>query len=456
MRYSTRLCSLIGPAAALLLAGSPAAAQLAGGTDRNISKMANYQNECSIIKNPSNKLQLFASCNNAGPGLFAARSTDGGASWVFPDAADKTIADGDAGQGPAACCDPTLAWDTFGNLYVTYIDSGGSNIITLLSTDSGATFANLATFGPASVDQPTIVAANTTAPGAPVAVWIVWNQSGQMRARGAAVTALGPAGIGVFGAMQSIPGTTGGCSFGDIAIAPSGVVVQACETQGGTGETAETMRVNTDADGLGPGNFGAFVAATGTNVGFFDLIPAQNSRSVDAEAGFAYDAFPTSPHFGRLYMVYTDEVVDESNDTDVMVRFSDNNGGTWSAPIRINDDPALPVRSQFLPRIASNILSGNIAVCWHDARNSATNNTMQEFCAMATPAGATPTFIPAAAGAGWLRYRPGGLVDRDARRFPRPRWESPTRGPATARPRAPAVRRPRRGRSTSNTATTRA
>src|SRR5205823_3785787 len=104
-----------------------------------------------------------------------------------------------------------------------------------------------------SVDQPTIVAANTSAAGAPVAVWIVWNQSGQMVARGAAVTGLGA--IGAFGPLQTIPGTAG-CSFGDVAIAPSGAVVQACQNPTG-GQGPATIRVNTKADGLGPNPFNA-------------------------------------------------------------------------------------------------------------------------------------------------------------------------------------------------------
>ena len=125
--------------------------------------------------------------------------------------------DGDPGQGPSACCDPTLAWDTFGNLFITYLGAGAS-VETILSTDGGGTFTNLATFT-GSVDQPTVVAANTTQPGAPVAVWIVWNQSGSMVARGAPVTGLGA--VGAFKALQTAP-STGGCSFGDIAIGPHG------------------------------------------------------------------------------------------------------------------------------------------------------------------------------------------------------------------------------------------
>lgn len=391
MKHTTSLSWTRGAAlaGAFLLFSSTAHAQLISGTDVDLSRKTGDDNECAISKNPSNPNQLFAFCNTSGPGLVAMRSTDGGVTWVFPDPADRTIADGDPGQGPAACCDPTSAWDSFGNLYLTYIDAGVSAIVTLLSTNGGATFTNLASFG-GSVDQPTVVAANTSAAGAPVAVWIVWNQSGSMVARGAAVTALGA--VGAFGALQNIPGTAG-CSFGDIAIAPTGVVVQACQNPTG-GEGPGQILVNTDADGLGAGNFGAAVTATTTNVGGFDFIPAQNARSVDAEAGLAFDNNPASPHFGRLYLVYTAETVDENNDLDIMLRFSDNNGAAWSAPIRVNDDPAAPIRSQFLPKISVDDTTGNIAVCWHDARNSATNVAMQPFCTVASTAGATPTFLP--------------------------------------------------------------
>ena len=199
MRNQTRLSLLLQAVAfgtALFLVGSAAQAQVTGGADLNLAKKTVDQTECAMAKNPANKLQLFALCNSNLAGLFAARSIDGGASWTYPDAADKTIADGDANQGPAACCDPTLAWDSFGNLFIAYINSALTRIEVLLSTDGGATFSNLTSFGPFCVqcpDQPTIVAGNTTDPAAPVAVWIVWHKNaptGPMVAHGAAVTGL--------------------------------------------------------------------------------------------------------------------------------------------------------------------------------------------------------------------------------------------------------------------------
>jgi hypothetical protein len=358
----------------------------ASGIDVNMSQKGGYQSECAIAKNPSNKLQLFAACNNlAGPGLFAARSSDGGVTWVYPDPS-KTIANGvNPALGPAACCDPSLAWDTFGNLFITYIDSGLVNIVTLLSTDGGQTFTNLPSFGPASVDQPTVTADSDE-------VWIIWNQSGQMVARGAAVTGLGSAKIGGFGTLQTIPGTAN-CSFGDITIAPSGAVVQVCESPvGGSGPAS--LLVNIKPDGLGPNPFGPAITATATNVGGFKPIPPQASRTIDAEANFAFDRNPTSPHFGRLYLAYTDESVLGNNQTNIKVRFSNDNGATWSnPPIQANDNSAFPIRSTFLPAIATDRFSGNIAVCWHDCRNSPSNTAMQEFCTIAMPAGPSPVFM---------------------------------------------------------------
>jgi hypothetical protein len=390
MRHRNRTFLFAGAvtlAAVLVLTPSAAHAQLSGAVDNDLSQKTNSDSECATAKNPTNPDQVFAFCNTSGAGMFAARSTDGGVSWFYPDPVDKTIVDGDPGQGPSACCDPTLAWDTFGNLYITYINSSINGIVTILSTDGGATFSTLATFS-GSVDQPTVVAVDTTQPGAPVAVWVVWNQSGSMVARGAPVTGLGA--IGAFTALQTAAGTNG-CSFGDIAVSRAGVVVQSCTPS--SGQTGGNIIVNVDLDGLGPGGFGPAIVAGTTKVGGFDFIPAQPTRSVDPETGLQWDANPASPHFGRLYLMYTDEVVQEANDLDIMLKFSDDNGATWgSTPIRVNDDAT--TRSQFNPKLSIDDAVGNIMVCFHDCRESASNTAMREYCTAASPAGATPTFLP--------------------------------------------------------------
>jgi hypothetical protein len=68
-----------------------------------------------------------------------------------------------------------------------------------------------------------------------------------------------------------------------------------------------------------------------------------------------------------VYLVYTHEIKNESDNTDIEVRFSDDQGATWSGPTRVNDDATS--RSQFLPKISLDPVTGHLAVVWYDARN---------------------------------------------------------------------------------------
>ena len=118
-----------------------------------------------------------------------------------------------------ACCDPTLSWDAYGNLFMAWLDIEDSGAIPVaISTDGGLTFRMLKVLRPSppkrreaiaateavattvkrtrgekpgggekerepspkgsSVDQPTIV----TGQGS---VWLTWNNNGIMQAAGA-------------------------------------------------------------------------------------------------------------------------------------------------------------------------------------------------------------------------------------------------------------------------------
>ena len=101
-------------------------------------------------------------------------------------------------------------------------------------------------------------------------------------------------------------------------------------------------------------------------MGGFDFIPAQSGRSIDAEAGLVWDA-TGGPFNNRIYLVYTDETVNENNDTDIEMRTSTDDGATWSAPVRVNDDAT--TNSQFLPYVALDPTTGTVAVGFHDCRN---------------------------------------------------------------------------------------
>jgi hypothetical protein len=351
----------------------------------NITRQGGNQSEAAIAIDPTDPNHVVEFSNRERfPGMILGVSDDGGATWTT-----STFAR--TGAFGRACCDPTLSWDRFGNLFMSWLDMDDVGAIRVaISTDGGTHFSMLKVLRPdppqrreaegkedeldrpggsgkerkpspkgSSVDQPTI----TTGPGS---VWVTWNNNGLMQAAGAKVNGLGQ--VGRFHERQDILGTVN-CSFGDIAIGPTGQVAEVCtKDQRGADPRVASIRTAVDPDGLGPLGFSKARVIGRTNVQQFDPIRPQRSRTVDAETGFAWDVLASSPHFGRLYLVYTDEQPNGSGDTDVWLRSSDDAGATWSAPVRVND---VTTNAQFLPKIAIDPSTGSLAIGWHDARNDA-------------------------------------------------------------------------------------
>src|SRR5260370_13517347 len=115
-----------------------------------------------------------------------------------------------------------------------------------------------------------------------------------MAATAARVAGLGR--VGGFIPLEVVPGTNN-CTYGDVAIGPSGQVMQACSlTESGQG--GGKIFVNVDPDGLGPAGFGDRIFVTETHVGGFDFLPAPPDPSLDAEVCPACDRTAT-PHAGR-------------------------------------------------------------------------------------------------------------------------------------------------------------
>jgi hypothetical protein len=357
------------------LQGHPGQAHAAGASRQlqfasipaniDVSKQHHNESEETVAINPTNPKNIVIVTNVDFPaaGLFEGVSMDGGSTW-------KTYLIGDNDNLGAACCDPSLSFDNYGNLFMTYLYNVGNVVPIALSTDGGMHFnviANIAKPPKQSlsasgerrglfrfVDQPTITAAEGE-------VWVVFNGGGPMVATGAPVTGLGQ--FGAFITPEVVSGTNN-CTYGDVSIGPKGEVMQVC-TLTESGQGGGKLFVNVDPDGLGPAGFGTRVFVTETHVGGFDFIPAQPDRSVDAEPGLAWDR-TDGPHNGRVYLVYTLEHPNESNNMDIYVRFSDDEGATWSGPVRVNDDQT--TNSQFLPKISLDPTTGNLAVVWYDSR----------------------------------------------------------------------------------------
>ena len=359
----------------LACTAAPAAAAPMPAANVNLSAAGGNQVEGAIAVDPHNPSRVYAVAMNAAPagGLVAARSGDGGATWT------RGTVTGSEGL-PLAAADPSLSWDSFGNLFLSYINLSKTKPAQILaiSSDGGATFKFLTALA-TQPDQPTV----TTGPGATPgsgSVWVSWKGSlGFMWVAGAPVTGLGT--VGAFQPAQGIEGTQG-LSFGDISVGPSGQVMVSVGPE--TGITGGAIYTAT-SPGLGS-PFTAAQLAAATGVGGFEPIPAQPGRGIDSESGLAYDRSGGS-HAGRVYLMYTDATPPGSPSTRILLRHSDDNGASWSAPVQVNDD--IGGASHFLPRIALDQGTGAIGVTWHDTRNDPLNVSTQLWGAFSTDGGAS-------------------------------------------------------------------
>jgi hypothetical protein len=333
-----------------------ATATLAGAVppiqNLNVTAMPGNEAEDAIAVNPTNPSNVVAMSTlpDVPAGLAVGTSFNGGHTWTR-----RVIGAGDAlGE---ICCDQQLAWDRFGNLWMTYLLNTSGDVLIAISTDGGLTFrvaGDIVTDG----DQPSIAVG-------PNSVWVSFTRypGKQVQASGAPVTGLGQ--FGSFTAPESVPSPGSNGGYGDTSVGPAGqVMVTYQNAQNGQG--GADIYTAVDPDGLGPAGFNRAVLVAHSHVGGFDYIAAQPDRSIDAEANLAWDR-SGGAHNGRVYLVWTQETPNESDNTDIELQHSDNDGATWSPAVRLNDDHT--VNSQYNPAIALDQSTGNVALSWYDTRN---------------------------------------------------------------------------------------
>src|ERR671937_103567 len=179
-------------------AGAGKAVQAPTPPNIDITQRHTNESEEAIAVNPTNPNNIVMVSNVDFPaaGLFEGVSFDGGQTWTT-----KLIGNND--NLGDACCDPSLSFDRYGNLFLTYLFNVEDTLPIAFSTDGGLSFhliANISGIAKRNetgsekakglfhfVDQPTITAAEGD-------VWVVVNVGGPMGAFGAQVTGLGQVG----------------------------------------------------------------------------------------------------------------------------------------------------------------------------------------------------------------------------------------------------------------------
>jgi hypothetical protein len=361
--------------AVLVARAAPATAAPSTPTNVDVSALQNNDAEDAVAVNPTNPNNVVAMAITftQQAGLIEGVSFNGGKTWT------RQIIGGSTSDPLGdICCDEQLAWDRYGNLWMTYLLNSTGNVLVAVSTDGGLTWTKAADVVPITVpgnsqpkpkphgsqhlakygDQPSIAVG-------PNSVWVSYTSvpSEEIQAFGASVSGLGI--YGPFSPIERVPTSNGKGDYGDTSVGPTGELMVTYQDRTG-GQVGADIFTAVDPDGLGAAGFDAPRLVTHTYVGGFDYIPAQPDRSVDAEANLAWDR-SGGVHNGRVYLVWTQEVGNESNDMDIEVQYSDDSGATWSQAVRVHDDKT--VNSQFMPSIALDQSTGNVALSWYDARN---------------------------------------------------------------------------------------
>ncbi len=351
-------------------------------TNFNVTAMPGNEAEDAIAVNPTNPSNVVAMSTlpDVPAGLAVGVTFNAGSTWTRS-VIGATAADplGDI------CCDQQLAWDRFGNLWMTYLVNSSGDVLVALSTDGGTSFTKVADIQQKFGDQPSIAVG-------PNSVWVSYTHSPgtQIQAFGAPVTGLGQ--FGTFSTPENVP-SPGNGDYGDTAVGPGGQVMVTYQNST-NGQGGADIYVAVDPDGLGSAGFGKPAKVAHSLVGGFDYIAAQPDRSVDAEANLAWDR-SGGAHNGRVYLIWTQETPNESSgdtngvpndDFQIWATDSTNGGATFAPNFQVSQGTSNAVDANSFfdtgDYTHAAFVAGSFWPAWSDNSNSTGDNpngTLHQF-----------------------------------------------------------------------------
>ena len=362
--------------------------------DASLNNVAN-QNETTVAIDPDNDQIVIVSANDYRANLkpWVYRSTDGGTSWVNYQVTGTTS---------LFYGDPAMAFDHGGYAYFSYLGYTGicqpaGGMYVSSSSDAGATFsapyqlaANFLGGGIAVFHDKEYVAVddNLTSPNSGDA-YVAWAkyifQSGS--------------GCGTPASQIEAPivvsrSTDNGVSW-SVPITASPPISN--NNQGAvpaTGMNGEVYMYYVGAATQTQFNYNSVLFSRSTDGGqtfpFFTHI----SDLVDLPSPLPPTNFRNNPFgaiaadkqvAGYLYAVWADY---RNGDADILLSRSTDNGTTWGAPQRVNDDAVSNGRDQFFPWIASSS-DGSVHIGWFDRREDAANRNYKEYYTVSYDHGAS-------------------------------------------------------------------
>ncbi len=271
--------------------------------------------------------------------------------------------------------DPTLTFDTRGNVFYGYIvvffgnGSGvnGSEMAVARSKDGGKTYPSVTFFSYEGGsnhfnDKPMITADTNLASPYRDNLYIAWDAA---------------SGGSLGGGLRLARSTDSGGTFTTIRIDDPkgpGHGIGASPSVGPNGEVyvawndyaANAIVFNRSFDG--GGTFETPLTISGKTIPFDYAVPAESFRGALVYPALDVDR-STGPHRGRLYASWMD--LTSSGTTDIFLSYSDDRGSTWTRPAPVTDRLSFKV-DRFNHWMSVDPVNGNVTVSFYDTRNDRT------------------------------------------------------------------------------------
>lgn len=309
--------------------------------------------EVHAVMNPRNPLQSMAAWNTtSGANLYY---TLNGIDWTL----SPQPAWGQAMRG-----DPVLAYDSLGNGFFDNM-YGASILGTRIArtSDNGQSWNNVS-FGNIGNDKNWVAADQSAGPYSNY-IYGVMTPGNFVRSidNGVSFT-------NTYSSTNQLPGMMVCVGANG---STSGGVVYFVTTVGSSFSPTWTFFRSTD----GGATFNlasqvVFANYVGTNVAGRNSVENMRTRPypfITADNSFG-------PNRGRLYLIYASNTpVGDGNKPDIFCRYSDNQGTSWSAETRINDDANTVNNHQFHPATWCDKQTGRLYVQWMDTRDCPTSDS---------------------------------------------------------------------------------
>jgi hypothetical protein len=362
-----------------MIGGAPGASTIVG-PNVDVSNECGPQSETYVTLNPTSVGTLTAGSNE----IFrlpmrAYFSSDGGSSWG---GVDVPLPPPLAGTNDTRFgSDPSLAFDTQGNVFYSFIvvffsaafntpgngvGINGTEMSVARSTDGGNTWPLLTQFSFESGenhfnDKPMITVDVSQTSPVRDNVYVAWDAAaGGSTGGGIRVGRSGDHGASFAVNRADDPGGPGR-SIGAVPfVGPTGTVYVAWNDF-----AANVIAFNRSFDGGVTWDAQRTIAPKAIA---FDIgIPAESVRRALVYPACDSDR-SRSPHRGRLYCSWMD--LNATGNTTILLSFSDDGGSSWSAPAPVGHQ--LPGTDRFNHWLSVDQAGGAVTVSYYDTQNDAT------------------------------------------------------------------------------------